>query len=285
MKRTYIIVVMALILIGATAVGVFAAHRSANTVAKTQPAPVAAAAAPVTPIVVPASKAVVDEQVPILVYHSVEPKGTKKETKMAQHYHIYPENFEAQMQYLKDNGYTPITLGALADHYLNGSDIPAKSVVLTFDDGWKNQYDYAFPILKKFGYSASFFIISGYPDGNYHAYMTWDDIKALDAAGMEIGSHTVHHVNLAKTSDASKIKSEIVDSKAEIEKKIGHTIQTFVYPEYGQNAAVQLVVKDAGYVAARGGWTKTKNGKDTIFVLKSQESVNNRNPFSDKVAK
>lgn len=221
----------------------------------------------------------VSADVPILVYHSVGPKTGKKESKMAKHYHIYPETFEAQMEYLKDNGYTPITFNALVDHYLNGTAIPAKSVVLTFDDGWRDQYTYAYPILQKFGFTASFFIISSYPTGNYPAYMSWADIIALDKAGMEIGSHTVHHLNLTKVSPA-QVTSELVDSKATIEKEIGHPITTFVYPEYGQNTAVQQAVKSAGYIAARAGWVRPVDGKQSIFALKSQEAVNNPNPFS-----
>ncbi len=221
-------------------------------------------------------------QVPILVYHNVAPAPAKKESAMTKHYRITPENFEAQMQYLKENDYTPITLNALASHYLQGTSIPAKAIVLTFDDGWKSQYTYAYPILKKFGYTASFYIITSYPTGKYPAYMGWDQIRDLDKNGMEIGSHTVHHVNLARIPVA-QVAPELTDSKATLEKELGHAITTFVYPEYGQNAMVQAAVKSAGYLAARAGWSRLSNGASTIFALKSREAVNNPNPFSTVV--
>lgn len=214
--------------------------------------------------------------VPILVYHRFGTPDAHA-SKMQIHYFISPENFKLQMQYLKDHGYTTITFNTLVDHYLNGTTIPNKSIVLTFDDGWRSQYEDAVPVLKQFGFTGSFFIITSYE--TYPAYMTWDMIKDLDKSGFEIGSHTVHHVNLAKI-DLVKANTEVVDSKKTLEQELGHPITTFVYPEYGTNVAVQKLLKDAGYLGARAGWTRTVNSKSTIFDLKSQEAVNNPNPFA-----
>lgn len=218
----------------------------------------------------------------ILVYHSVEPKTDKKEGVMQKHYHIFPENFRAQMQYLKDNGYAVIPMKVYLDHINKGTEIPKKSVVLTFDDGWKNQYEFAYPILKEFGYTATFYIITGSVEGK--SYMTWNDVKELDRAGMDIESHSVTHPNLTKI-DADKAKNEIVQSKKILEEKLGHSIGMIAYPYYGNNAAVQKLVADAGYTSARAGWTKLGNSKETVFMLKSQESVNSKNPFSSKADK
>lgn len=216
--------------------------------------------------------------VPILVYHRF---GTPPPhaSKMQVHYFVSPENFAKQMQYLKDHGYTTITFNTLVDHYLNGTAIPSKSIVLTFDDGWRSQYEDAVPILKQFGFTGSFYIITSYE--TYPAYMTWDMIKDLDKSKFEIGSHTVHHLNLAKI-DLAKANTEVTDSKKTLETELGHPITTFVYPEYGNNAAVQQLLKNAGYLGARAGWTKTANSKDTIFDLKSQEAVDSPNPFASK---
>jgi peptidoglycan/xylan/chitin deacetylase (PgdA/CDA1 family) len=232
-------------------------------------------------IPVPAIPQVSGQSVTILTYHSVEPKTDKKEGVMQKHYHIYPENFEAQMQYLKDNNYHPITMKQLTDSYKNGTGLPEKSVVLTFDDGWKNQYTYAFPILKKFGYSATFFIITKVRGGTY---MTWDEIRAMDQAGMDIESHSETHPKLTKIS-ADKALQEIAGSKKTLETELGHTIDSIAYPYYDHNAAVMKIVEDAGYGAARAGWGKLKNGQENRFALVSQEVVNNKNPFSSKVEK
>lgn len=225
--------------------------------------------------------AVSGQSVTILTYHSVEPKTDKKEGAMQRHYHIYPENFEAQMQYLKDNGYHPVTMKQLTDSYRNGTGLPSKAVVLTFDDGWKNQYTYAYPILRKFGYSATFFIITKVRGGSY---MTWDEIREMDRAGMDIGSHSETHPKLSRIP-ADKARQEVSGSKKSLESELGHPVESIAYPYYDHDAAVMKMVEDAGYAAARAGWSKEKNGASNLFSLNSQEAVNNGNPFSAKADK
>ncbi|MEI8223996.1 MAG: polysaccharide deacetylase family protein [bacterium] len=234
------------------------------------------------PVVKKVQEAPVPKGATILVYHTVEPKTDKKEGVMQKHYHILPENFRAQMRYLKDNGYAVIPMKIYLDHINKGTEIPKKSVVLTFDDGWKNQYDYAYPILKEFGYTATFYIITGSTDGK--TYMSWDNIRELDKAGMDIESHTVTHTNLAK-ADEKKIADELTRSKKTLEEKLGHSISMLAYPYYGNNPVVQKLVAEAGYTSARAGWTKLGNTKDTLFMLKSQEAVNSTNPFLSKADK
>jgi peptidoglycan/xylan/chitin deacetylase (PgdA/CDA1 family) len=208
----------------------------------------------------------------ILVYHSIEPKSEKKESKMQEHYHIYPENFRAQMQYLKDNGYTPIPMKVYLDHLKHDTEIPKKAVVLTFDDGWKNQYDYAYPILKEFGYTGTFYIIA--KSVGAKSYVSWDNIKEMKQAGMDIQSHTNTHANLTKV-DIEKIKEELMVSKKTIEEKIGYPVTMLAYPYYGMS-------KQARDLVASAGWAKYKNSKEVMFALTSQEAVNNKNPFSSK---
>jgi peptidoglycan/xylan/chitin deacetylase (PgdA/CDA1 family) len=236
---------------------------------------------PVVPQVVKPHHQVIKEPV-ILVYHTIEPKSNKKESKMQRHYHITPENFRAQMRYLKENGYSVISMKDYVGYLNSQNNVPEKSVVLTFDDGWKNQYTYAYPILKEFGYTATFYIITKVTDGK--TYMSWNDIIDLDKNGMNIESHTQTHPNLTKI-DAIKAQEELTLSKKTLEEKLGHPISMVAYPYYGNNPAVQKMVANAGYASARAGWTGTKNSKDTLFVLQSQEAVNNKNPFSAVVEK
>ena len=218
-------------------------------------------------------------KIPILVYHSIAPANPlKPEDKMQLHYRIDPIIFAEQMAYLKNNGYTPITFNTLVEAIINNTSIPGNPVVLTFDDGWRNQYTYAVPVLQQDNFVATFFIITSYVDGNYPAYMSWDQVISLDKMGMEIGSHTVDHVNLA-TVTPTQVQFEVTTSKAVLEQRLGHSVTTFAYPDYGQNSAVQLALHDAGYVGARGGWGKTPNSINTIYNLKSQEVVNNPDPF------
>lgn len=212
----------------------------------------------------------------ILVYHSVEPEANKQEGKMQKHYHIYPEKFRAQMRYLYDNGYIPIPMKVYLQYLTRGIAVPDKSVVITFDDGWKNQYEYAYPILKEFGYTATFYLIS--KSVGSKSYVTWDEVKEMRDAGMDIQSHTKTHANLTKVS-AEKALEELKDSRTTIENKIGRPVTMVAYPYYGHNDAVHKLVEEAGYTSARAGWTRTKNSKEVLFTLQSQEAVNATNPF------
>ncbi len=222
-----------------------------------------------------------NQKATILVYHSIEPATNKKEGKMQKHYHIYPENFKAQMQYLKDNGYQVISMATYLDHLKQGIGFEKKSVVLTFDDGWHNQYQYAFPILKEFGYTGTFYIISNVRNGGY---MTWDQVIELDKAGMDIQSHSATHPRLTDL-DVKKLEQELVGSKKALEEKLGHSISQIAYPYYANNDQVRLAVEAAGYGSARAGWTKLPTTWDSRFQLQSQEAINNKNPFSTVIEK
>ena len=221
------------------------------------------------------------DHIKILVYHSIAPTPNKKESLMTLHYRITPSTFESQMQYLKNNGYNTITLSTLIKSIINKTLLPKNDVVLTFDDGWKNQYTYAYPILKKYNFIGTFFIITSYPTDKYPAYMSWDQILSLDKSGMEIGSHTVHHLNMTKINSLS-LQNEVVNSKKTLEDKIGHSIKTFAYPDYAHNTKTETAIKDAGYIGARIGYGRFKNTVDHVNELISQEVVNNPNPFASK---
>lgn len=215
--------------------------------------------------------------IPILVYHSIGPKPAKPESKGQLHYRITPENFEKQMQYLKDNNYTPITFDALVQHLNFGTSVPEKAVVITFDDGWKNQYIYAVPILKKYGFTATFFIVTKTRSGGY---MTWEELKNLVTDHFEIASHTEHHAKLGGDIVETVLQQEVSGSKKELEDTLGITVTTLAYPYYSQSDRARKAVEDAGYLGARAGWASFKNSTDHVFQLVSQEAVNNPNPFS-----
>ena len=220
-------------------------------------------------------------QVPIVVYHSFGPQIAFPESWMQRHYRIDTENFDAQMQFLQDAGYTPITFNTLAQYYMNNASLPKKPIVLTFDDGWNSQYKYAVPILEKYNFTGTFFIITNYTTDSY---MNWDMIRDLDSKGFEIASHSENHPMLTRVSE-DQLHQEIFDSKQKLERKLGHAISTMAYPDYATDERVQTTVKDAGYIAGRGGWKKDKNSKETLFDMRSQEAVNNPDPFSDILMK
>ncbi len=220
-------------------------------------------------------------QVPILVYHSFGPSLSQKESKTKMHYRVTEKMFEEQMKYLSSNGYHPISFSSYVNSLKNNTKLPEKAVVLAFDDGWKTQYQYAVPLLEKYKFTATLFIITDYVNNNYKAYMSWADLKDLVVHDFDIESHTKTHSILSKL-DAKQLADELTGSKKILEDKLGIKITTLAYPNYIQNKTVREAVKSAGYLGARAGWSRFKNSIDYIYELTSQEVVNNPNPFSTK---
>ncbi len=187
-------------------------------------------------------------KIPIFIYHSVRPYYAG-ESKIQNQYDITPELFEQQLKYLHDNGYTTITLDELAMDMKHGALPPAtKPVVLTFDDGWHNQYAYAFPLLKKYGATATFFIYTN-SIGKRH-FLTWGELKDMDAAGMTIGDHTLSHPYF-KTLPLDKVTVEVTESKKIIERELGKPVTHFASPFGYSNPAIIAILKAAGYTTAR----------------------------------
>jgi peptidoglycan/xylan/chitin deacetylase (PgdA/CDA1 family) len=220
-------------------------------------------------------------QIPILVYHSFGPAHSKKETSVQAHYRITASVFDEQMKYLLKNEYHPISFTTYLDSFKNNIKLPDKAIVLTFDDGWVSQYKYAVPILEKFKFTGTFFIITNYTNNNYKAYMNWDNLKDLVVHNFDIESHSKSHPVLNKIN-SKELFEELIGSKKILENKLAIKVNAVAYPDYAQNEIVREAVKSAGYTGARDGNASFNNSIDYIYQLKSQEVVNNPNPFSNK---
>lgn len=198
--------------------------------------------------------------VPVIVYHGVRPNYIG-ETADVKRYTIEPDTLERELTYLRDNKYNVISLGALSRFFDEGVPLPPRPIVLTFDDGWKNQYIYAFPLLKKYGFTATFFIFTSAV--GHKNFMTWDEIREMDTSGMTIGGHTRTHPYLTKITDPVALTKEISGGKQVIEDHLGHSIDTFAYPFGLYNATTTREVRGAGYHIARtskpGLWHAEKN--------------------------
>jgi peptidoglycan/xylan/chitin deacetylase (PgdA/CDA1 family) len=190
--------------------------------------------------------------VPIMMYHIIGPPDRPANEGLA----VATADFEAQMLYLKCAGYTPITVQRLFDAFDGKTPLPPKPIILTFDDGWDGQYANGFPILKKYGFVGSFAIVTGFVDAG-GPYMTWAQLKEMTDAGMEMMSHTVTHIDLGATDDATVI-DQLQTSKATLQSHIGHSVDYFVYPSgepfrsgtAERQAQVVQMLKDAGYRGA-----------------------------------
>ena len=202
-----------------------------------------------TSVAPPRKQPVPEGSLPILMYHYVRVNPDPSD-KIGAGLSVTPADFEAQMAFLAERGYRSVLLRDLD----NPSALRGRVVAITFDDGYADAYDAAYPILKKYGFKATFYIITGLV--GWPRYMNWDQIRALAAEGNAIGSHTVGHPDLRKVS-AQELLRQVVASKAELEQRLGQQVRDFCYPAGFYNGAVVSAVREAGYTTAvttRNGW-------------------------------
>jgi peptidoglycan/xylan/chitin deacetylase (PgdA/CDA1 family) len=187
--------------------------------------------------------------VPILNYHSVGDR--------ADEYTVTDAQFGQQLDWVQQQGLQTLALHeALAGN--------ARAVVLTFDDGKEDALTRVLPALRKRGMRAAFFVITalvGQP-----GYLTWDGVRALRAAGMEIGSHTAHHARLADLSDA-QVRAELTESKRALEAQLHGPVDLLAYPYNSVRQRVRDAAKEAGYRIAVSG--VVHGGRDPLDLLRT----------------
>ena len=228
------------------------------------------------------STSTVSLNVPILVYHSVHP-AEKNETDLMKEFNVTPETFEKQLAFLKENSYTVISFDDYISALKNEKTLPEKSVMINFDDGWKNQYDYAFPILKKYNDTATFFIETNFI--NHHGFLSLDEIKELRDTGMTIGAHTKNHPKLSTITDQNILDDEIAGSKKVLENDLGQPVKYLAYPYGLYNDQVIETTKKAGFLAGRSFTGGKHNTTDNLFNLKTVTATEDMIHFSKELNK
>lgn len=213
--------------------------------------------------------------IPVIIYHSVRPY-TKGESKYQDLYDVTPELLDQELTYMEEHGYHAVLMRDVDAHWRSGTPLPEKPVILSFDDGWKNQYEYAFPVLQKHQMKAVFYIFTNPIDHKNAHWMSWDDVLTLDNAGMEIGGHSRTHPILTKIShDNAKLDHEILEPKKIIEERLGHPIISFAYPFGAKNESVEIAVARAGYQIARttisGVWNDPEHRLEFHGTLSSDK--------------
>jgi peptidoglycan/xylan/chitin deacetylase (PgdA/CDA1 family) len=191
----------------------------------------------------------------ILMYHKIAfPKGAGLQRNL----YVTPRMFRLQMWYLKQAGFSVVTLNDIV-HLETAQKSAEKLIALTFDDGFRNFYEYALPILDEFQYPATVYIVSDLV-GQYDVWehqsqndreslMSWDEILTCQAHNITIGSHTRTHPRLSTLTPA-QITSEIKDSRRLLEDRLGSEVQHFCYPYGDYTSMIAKSVADAGYVSA-----------------------------------
>lgn len=208
------------------------------------------------------------QSIPVLYYHSIDyEKGNELR--------IPKEKFRQQMQYLKDNKYTTLSLDEFYNFLVNNNPVPNKSVIITFDDGYKDNYENAFPILKEFGFRATIFVITSTIDKEKD-FLTSNELKEMSSCNIGIESHTVNHDNLNSLDYDAQIKT-LKDSKEFLERILGKEVKYIAYPYGKWNENTLKAVKSAGYNMAFttiGGWSNKDQG---LYTLNRVYVSNNHN--------
>lgn len=214
--------------------------------------------------------------VPVIVYHSVRPTFAG-ETEEVKRYSTEPEVFESELMFLRDNGYHVISFSEMLNYFDKGTPLPTKPVILTFDDGWKNQYVYAFPLLKKYGFVGTFFVFTSAIDHKH--FMSWDELKEMDAVGMTIGGHTKTHPYLTRITDPVLLANEIAGGKKVLEEHLEKTVDVFAYPFGLNNLTIIKEVTDAGYRIGRTSNEGKQHTEESLPVLTALYDTNDLNRF------
>lgn len=182
--------------------------------------------------------------VPVLCYHQIRPMTSSDSAA----YVTEPQTLDDQLDALQKAGYTTITLDQYVAHIKDGATLPAKPILLTFDDGSEGHYTEALPRLKERGMVATFFIMT-VTLGNQN-WLTREQVQELDAAGMSIGSHTWDHHDVTGLRTAKDFRIQFTEPRKTLEELVGHPVTVLAYPFGLWNRSVVPRVEQAGYTAA-----------------------------------
>lgn len=196
------------------------------------------------------------QKVPILMYHKVNPYPASGGYGLR----VPPERFSWQMEYLRKRGFKTLSFNDLTDYWEKGAPLPPRPVIITFDDGYQDNYHFAYPILKANRFKATIFVVSGLVGKTnewdtgvkaqpVNKLLTWEQIKEMEKGGIEFGAHTKSHADLSLIPP-ELAATEITLSKQALEKELGHPVLIFAYPYGHFNEAVEKEVAKAGFKAA-----------------------------------
>lgn len=194
----------------------------------------------------------------VLTYHDISLHETATS--------VSPETFETTITYLKKQGFQFLTLRDAVFFCKEKRLFPVKTIVLTFDDTYKSHASLVYPILEQEHVPATFFIWTN--EVSQPGRLTWEDIKMLNDAHMEIGAHTLTHPDLRNLAEKD-MAFEIDQSKRVLEEKLGMVVSSFAYPYNSLPQEAVLEVKKSGYTQARTSITGKNYCKDDMFTLKS----------------
>jgi peptidoglycan/xylan/chitin deacetylase (PgdA/CDA1 family) len=204
-------------------------------------------------------------KVPILMYHYLSEPPADADI-YRQDLSVKPALFAAQLDRMQTEGYTTINLYDLVANLTQGAPLPPKPVILTFDDGYRDNYENAFPLLKARGMQATFFIITDFIDAKRPEYLSWDMVRMMYAAGMSIESHSRNHVSL-RGRDKDYLVWQALGSLETIQAELGVPPHFICYPSGEYDQKTIDVFKSANYWAGITTIQGATQHSDDLFEL------------------
>ncbi|MEU0336092.1 polysaccharide deacetylase family protein [Streptomyces sp. NPDC006193] len=189
-----------------------------------------------------------DDAVPILMYHSVTAAPNDATRALS----VAPEAFAEQMALVGELGLTPLTAAGLAARWRSGRPLPARPVLVTFDDGYEGVHRHALPVLARHGFPATLFVATGWLRGAYDTgggldtMLDWAQVRELASAGVEIGGHSHTHPQLDQLPDG-ELRTELTRCTEILAGELGRPPVSFAYPYGYASRRVRQAVRAAGY--------------------------------------
>jgi peptidoglycan/xylan/chitin deacetylase (PgdA/CDA1 family) len=215
----------------------------------------------------------------IFCYHRITPKPTSE-------YDLTPGQLETHFQFFKTNGYHPITVAQFLEYQKKPTLFPEKPVILTFDDGTKSHYTEVLPLLKKYGFKATFYIFPNATRGSKKRWLSWEELAEISKAGMDIGSHGLSHPYLTARGKMDEgqyqvwLEKELVQSKKILEEKLTIKVKTLAYPFGLYDRQVETTAIKAGYLGMLSINAGLNGPRGNPFRLKRHIMVNTIGPKS-----
>ncbi len=209
--------------------------------------------------------------VPILLYHSI----TETATAEYEQWCVHPERFDEHLRVVLDLGFTPMAVSEFVDARRKGR-LPSRPCLITFDDGRADFARFALPILRQHSLPATMYVVAGHIDGTSawlpmdaeraQPMMSWSDLRSLGDDGIEVGAHSVSHVELDVVS-ARRRHREIVGSRSILREGIDAPVRSFAYPYGYHHGRVVADVRAAGFDSACAVHDRWSHGDDDLFAL------------------
>lgn len=209
-------------------------------------------------------------RLPILMYHRIAPEAAPERKR----YTVHPENFEAQLAYLRDAGFQSAAPDEWSEAVAARRPLPGRRVMLTFDDAYEDFGSTAWPLLQRYGFPAILFVVTGHvgktnawdPDGRDERLLDWPALEDLVGEGVRIGSHTVSHPRLTSCAAAEMVE-ELARSRAELAERLGVAADCVSYPWGGEDAVVHHFAAACGYATGYTCRTGAASATDAMLAL------------------